>query len=161
MRRNASPAAKTTALLAAWLALINCFGVVAPPAAQGYVFNYTVADMRQPNSQSGGSACPQRDRFNSAVAGIVDRRWSTSLGTNPVTILTQDQTPDGRLNEIENVIGQSFSVWTGVAGTTLGNSLAPLARTATQTGCTSDGLNTICFNQNDLPSPSACCRSPA
>ncbi len=151
MRHNSRPTAKSGALLAAWLALVNSSGVVWPPAAQGYVLNYTVADMRQPASQSGGSACPRRNRFNTAVAGIIDRRWSTSLGTNPVTILTQDQTAAGQLNEIENTIQQSFSVWTGVAGTTLSNSaLAPLARTATQAACSgSDGLNTICFNQND------------
>jgi len=151
MRRNASLAARSAALLAAWLTLVNLFGGVAPPTAQAYTFNYTVADMRQPGSQSGGSACPQRNRFNAAGAGVIDRRWSTSLGTSPVTILTQDQTPDGRLNEIENVIQQSFSVWTGVAGTTLSSSaLAPLARTTTQAACSgTDGLNTICFNQDD------------
>ena len=147
MNRGAARRARRTALLAAWLLVMQTAG---PPAAQAYVLNYTVADMRQPNAQSGGSACPQRTRFNVAVAGIIDRRWSTSLSTNPVVILTTDQTPDGRLNEIENVIKESFSVWTGVAGTTLGNSaLGPLNRTATQAACGLDGLNTICFNHND------------
>lgn len=151
MKRGESRTAKSAALLAQWFFLINLLGGVGPPAAQGYVLNYTVADMRQAISQSGGSACPKLNRFNVAVAGSINRQWSTSLSTNPVTILTQDQTPTGRLTEIENVISTSFSVWTGVANTTLLNSLpGPLNRTATQAACTSDGLNTICFNQNDM-----------
>ncbi len=137
---------KSAAALAAWLLSMQAAG----SPAQAYVLSYTVADMRQPSSQSGGSACPQRNRFNVAVAGIIDRQWSTSFSTNPVTILTQDQTPDGRLNEIEQVIQASFSAWTSVTGTTLrGTALGPLSRTTTQAACTADGLNTICFNQND------------
>ncbi len=147
MKRRAPRRSKCVALLTACLLGMQMSGPVAAPA---YVLNYTVADMRRPDSESGGTACPQANRLNIAVAGAVDRRWSTSLSTNPVVILTQDQTPDGRLNEIENVIRESFSVWTGVAATTLrGPALAPLNRTATQTACGADGLNTICFNQND------------
>jgi hypothetical protein len=148
--KRASRATRSAAVLAVCLALLNLPGVLVP-AAQGYALNYTVADMRQPAAQSGGSACPRRNRFNAAAQGAINRRWSTSLGAKPVSILTQDQTPDGRLNEIENVIQTSFSAWTGVTGTILtGSALAPLARTATQAACSSsDALNTICFNQND------------
>lgn len=121
------------------------------PAAQAYAFAYTVADMRLPSAQSGGSACPQADHWNSSLAGGINNRWSTSLSVSPVTILTQDPTPTGKLNEIESVIAQSFGVWTGVSGTTLlPASLATPARTPTAIACSSsDGLNTICFNQND------------
>jgi hypothetical protein len=121
------------------------------PAAQAYAFAYTVADMRLPSAQSGSSACPQADHWNSSLAGGINNRWSTSLSISPVTILTLDQTAAGKLNEIESVIAQSFGVWTGVSGTTLlPASLANLARTATSIACSStDGLNTICFNQND------------
>lgn len=121
------------------------------PAVQAYAFAYTVADMRLPSAQSGGSACPQADHWNSSLAGGINNRWSTSLSISPVTILTQDPTPAGKLNEIESVIAQSFGVWTGVSGTTLlPASLATLARTPTAIACSSaDGLNTICFNQND------------
>ena len=94
------------------------------PAAQAYAFAYTVADMRLPSAQSGGSACPQADHWNSSLAGGINNRWSTSLSTNPVTILTQDQTVAGRPNEIESVIAQSFGVWTGVSGTTLASRIA-------------------------------------
>ncbi len=146
MKLEKSIVRKIAVLQAAWLFLLQS----APPA-HAYIFNYTVADMRQPNARSGGSACPRPNRFNTAVGGIIDRRWSISLGTNPVTILTQDQTPDGELNEIENTILQSFAVWTGVSGTTLsGTALGPLTRTPAQAACSSaDGLNSICFNQND------------
>jgi len=125
--------------------------VALAPAAQAYAFAYTVADMRLPSAQSGGSACPQADHWNSSLAGGINNRWSTSLSISPVTILTQDPTPTGKLNEIEAVIAQSFGVWTGVSGTTLlPASLAALARTPTAIACSSaDGLNTICFNQND------------
>lgn len=146
MRRQAPRRAKH-ASLAAWLLVIQ---TAVPMPAHTYVLSYTVADMRQPLSQSGGSACPQLDRVNLAVAGGVNRRWSTSLSASPVVILTQDQTPAGRLTEIENVILQSLSVWAGVAGTTLRSpALGPLSRTPTQTACSADGFNTICFNQND------------
>ncbi len=147
MRHHASVRTKHTALLIAWLFAVQMAG---PVPARAYVLNYTVADMRQPISRSGGSACPQANRFNAAAAGTINRRWSTSLGANPAVILTQAQTPDGRLSEIENVVQQSFSVWTSVASTTLRSSaLGPLVRTATQAACGADGLNTICFNQND------------
>jgi hypothetical protein len=124
----------------------------APPNAEGYVFNYTVGDLRQSPAQSGGSACPQRNRFPITAPGGVNRRWSTALGANPATILTQDQTTTGSLTEIENVIQDSFAAWTNVSGSALrGTALAPLARVPAQTACSSaDGLNTICFAQNDL-----------
>jgi Matrixin len=133
------------------LAMSLAIYAAAAPAAQAYAFAYTVADMRLPSAQSGGSACPQADRWNSSLAGGINNRWSTSLSVSPVTILTQDPTPAGKLNEIEAVIAQSFGVWTGVSGTTLlPSSLATLARTPTAIACSSaDGLNTICFDQND------------
>jgi hypothetical protein len=82
--------------------------------------------------------------------GADAEQWSTVLGSNPVTILTQDQTAAGRLNEIEQVIQQSIAVWTGVSGTTLvPSTFAPVTRTATQNACGSDGLNSICFDQAD------------
>ena len=146
MKRQASRRTKYAALTA-WLLVMQ---TALPRPAHAYVLSYTVADMRQPISQSGGSACPQLDRVNIAVAGGTNRRWSTSLSTAPVVILTQDQTPSGRLNEIESVIQQSFSVWTGVAGATLrGTALGPLSRMPIEAACSADGLNTICFNQND------------
>lgn len=117
--------------------------------ARAYSFNYVVADMRLSAAASGGSACPIPAHFSSATAGI-PRRWSTALGTSPVTVLTADQTPDGRLNEIESAILESFAVWTGVSGSSLKPaSLAPLARSAAQSACAADGTNTICFGQAD------------
>ncbi|PYU06975.1 MAG: hypothetical protein DMG33_06080 [Acidobacteria bacterium] len=117
--------------------------------AQGYSFNQVVPDVRQPASLSGGSACPVR-AHRPTGSGSVAVQWSTAFGTNPVAILTQDQTTSGRLNEIEQAIQQSLGVWTGVSGTTLTPaSPAPLARTAVANACGSDGLNSICFDQND------------
>jgi Matrixin len=121
-----------------------------PQAAAGYAFNQVVPDVRQPVAISGGSACPARAHQLSAAASIAVR-WSTVLGTNPVSILTQDQTASGRLTEIEQVISQSLAVWTGVSGTTLlPSSLAPLARVSTQNACGSDGVDSICFDQADM-----------
>lgn len=124
----------------------------APPQAWAYIFTYTVGDMRQPTTQSGGTACPQRSRFHVPTPGALSRQWSVSLGTNPVTILTVDQTAAGRPNEIESVILDAFSVWVDVAGSSLRPTmLAPLARVQAQSACSSaDGLNSICFNQDDL-----------
>ncbi|MFI5056555.1 MAG: matrixin family metalloprotease [Candidatus Acidiferrales bacterium] len=129
--------------------LATFYGSSAAPAAQGYAFNEIVPDVRQPVAISGGSACPVRSHRLTA-AGSVTLRWSTALGTNPVTIMTQDQTASGRLNEIEQVIAAALGVWTGVSGTTLvPASLAPLTRTANATSCGTDGLNSICFDQSD------------
>jgi hypothetical protein len=116
-----------------------------------YDLGTTVADMTQAASRSGGTSCPQLTRFDISTPGSINFQWSTSLGASPVTILTADQTPDGQLNEIDAVIQQSLSVWTNVSGTLLTPSmLGPLHETSGAPACdSSDGLNTICFNQND------------
>lgn len=116
-----------------------------------YDLGTTVADMTQAASQPGGTSCPQLTRFDVSAPGSINRQWSTSLGTSPVTILTAVQDPDGQLNEIEAVIEQSLSVWTSVSGSLLTPStLGPLQRTLAAEACTSsDGLNSICFDQDD------------
>src|SRR5208337_5152309 len=86
--------------------------------AGGYSFNEIVPDVREPAGVSGGSACPLPSRQLTSPAAIAFR-WSTVLGNNPTTILTQDQTAAGRLNEIEQAIQQSLSVWSNVSGTAL------------------------------------------
>ena len=101
-----------------------------------YDLGTTVADMRQPASASGGTSCPQLTRFDISTPGSINRQWSTSLGTNPVTILTADQTAAGRLNEIEAVIQASLSVWTNVPGTLLlPSTLGTLQQTSTAAAC--------------------------
>ncbi len=126
------------------------YGLWSVVAAHGYAFNEIVPDVRQPASSSGGSACPVHSHQLTS-AGAIAFRWSTVLGTNPVTILTQNQTPSGRLTEIEQTIQQSLAVWTGVSGTTLTpSSLVPLTRLASASGCSSDGINSICFDQPDM-----------
>ena len=118
--------------------------------AQGYAFNEIVPDVRQPGSVSGGSACPVPSHQLTSAAAIAFR-WSTMLGANPKTILTQNQTASGRLNEIEQVIQQSLSVWSSVSGTALTSaSIAPLVRGSAGNLCGSDGINSICFDQPDM-----------
>ena len=119
-------------------------------AAYAYSFNEIVPDVRQPVSVSGGSACPVR-AHQLTSAGSLSLRWSTALGSNPTTILTQDQTPAGSLNEIGQTIQQSLSVWSNVSGTTLTPaSLAPLATVSSANACGTDGINSICFDQPDV-----------
>ncbi|HEY1472421.1 MAG TPA: hypothetical protein VGF61_25515 [Candidatus Acidoferrum sp.] len=131
-------------------AVAIAYGLWSVVAAHGYAFNEIVPDVRQPSNISGGSACPVRAHQRSSP-GSIAFRWSTALGSNPLTIITQDQTPAGRLNEIEQTIQQSLSVWTGVQATTLTPaSLAPLVRVASPNSCTSDGVNSICFDQPDM-----------
>ena len=133
--------------VAAFLAAF--YGVCGIPGASGYAFDQIVPDVRQPASVSGGSACPVASH-DVIAPGAIAEQWSTVLGTNPVTILTQDQTAAGRLNEIEAVITQSLAVWTGVSGTTLvPGTFAAVTRIATQNACGSDGVNSICFDQAD------------
>jgi hypothetical protein len=118
--------------------------------AAGYAFNEIVPDVRLPAQFSGGSACPIPSRQPTA-AGSIQLRWSTALSSSPLTILTQDQTASGRLNEIEQVIQQSVVVWTGVSGVTLkAASFAPLARVAPAISCGAEGINSICFDQPDM-----------
>ena len=116
-----------------------------------YNLGTTVADMRQSASASGGTSCPQLTRFNISTPGSINRQWSTSLGANPVTILTATQAAPGRLNEIQAVIQESLSVWTNVPGTLLTPAtLGTLQQTSIAAACaSSDGVNTICFNQDD------------
>jgi hypothetical protein len=129
--------------------LAAIYGVCGIPGASGYAFDQIVPDVRQPASVSGGSACPVTSH-DIIAPGAIAEQWSTVLGTNPVTILTQDQTAAGQLNEIEAVITQSMAVWTGVSGTTLvPGTFAAVTRTATQNACGSDGVNSICFDQAD------------
>jgi Matrixin len=118
--------------------------------ARGYAFNEIVPDVREPIGVSGGSACPvPSHQLNSAAA--IAFRWSTVLGTNPTTILTQDQTPSGSLNEIEQVIQQSLNVWANVSGTSLTPAtFAPLTRVTSSNICGSDGIDSICFDQPDM-----------
>ncbi len=126
------------------------YGLWSVVAAHGYAFNEIVPDVRQPSNISGGSACPVR-AHQLTSPGSVAFRWSTALRSNPLTIITQDQTPAGRLNEIEQAIQQSLSVWTGVQGTTLAPaSLAPVVRVTSPNTCSSDGINSICFDQPDM-----------
>jgi hypothetical protein len=57
-----------------------------------YDLGTTVADMRQGALLSGGTSCPQLTRFSIPRPRSIIRRWSTALGTSPVTILTADLT---------------------------------------------------------------------
>jgi hypothetical protein len=119
-------------------------------AAAGYAFNQVVPDVRQSVALSGGSACPVR-AHQLAAASSIALRWSTTLGTNPVSILTQNQTAAARLTEIEQGITQSLAVWTAVPGTTLlPATITRPQRIITQNACGSDGLNSICFDQADM-----------
>jgi hypothetical protein len=118
--------------------------------ARGYAFNEIVPDVREPIGVSGGSACPVPSHQLTSAAAIAFR-WSTILGTNPTTILTQNQTPLGSLNEIEQVIQQSLNVWANVSGTSLTPAtFAPLTRVASSNICGSDGIDSICFDQPDM-----------
>jgi hypothetical protein len=123
--------------------------VLSETPVRGYAFDEVVPDVRQPVALSGGSACPVRAHQLSA-AGSIAVRWSTALGTSPVTILTQEQTAYGQLAEIEQVITESLAVWIGVSGTTLAaSSVARLTSVSTAEACGADGINSICFDQPD------------
>jgi len=88
------------------------------PDGQAYSFDMIVPDVWQPAGISGASACPVRTHRLTA-AGSLAVRWSSTLNTNPVTIVTPNQTASGRLAEIEQVIAQALAAWTGLSGTTL------------------------------------------
>lgn len=146
--RDTVRARRAAARCAAWLLIAH--GAFARPV-DAYVLNRTVADARDPrnfppNNPNPYSTCPQLNRFNTAVAGSVDRRWNTTLGTN---IRTTAPANPQRETEVEQAIQESFSVWTGVAGSTLRPaSLAPLMKNSTNMCSSSDARNTLCFAQS-------------
>ena len=134
-------------------AVLACLFLLQITAAYtgAYDLGTIIADMRLGASVSGGTSCPRITRFGISTPGSINRQWSTSLGTNPVTILTANQTTAGQLSEIAAVIQASLSVWTNVSGTLLTpTTLGTLQQTSVTAACSStDGLNTICFNQDD------------
>src|ERR1700734_89630 len=137
----------------AWFKLaIFVVTTIITPAAQTYTFPSTVP-------QSGG--CPQPNHWNLSVDSPLDRQWSTSLPSliSPMILTVAPAGTPAQLDEIEQSISDSFSVWSGVTGTTF-NALAfpgleaPLTRITDPNSCTNDAennvdsLNTICFNQS-------------
>jgi len=135
------------AIAVAYLFLLQ----ITAACAGAYDLGTTVADMRQNSSVSGGTACPQLTRFDVSIPGTINRQWSTSLNGSPTTIITADQTPTGQIAEIDAVVQTSLSVWTGVSGSSLAPTvLGTLQQTPAADACNStDGINTICFNQTD------------
>src|SRR5258708_13843494 len=113
-------------------ALAFFYGVWFAPLAQAYSFDMIVPDVRQPASISGGSSCPVRAHQLLAM-GSIAVRWSTALNSNPVTVLTQNQTASVRLTEIEQVAAQSLAGCTAVSGAPLSPAtLPPPSRAATK-----------------------------
>src|SRR2546423_13678479 len=72
-------------------ALAAFYGAGTAPIASGYAFNEIVPDIRLALAFSGGSACPGRAHQLTAP-GTITLGWSTIVGANPLTGLTQDQT---------------------------------------------------------------------
>lgn len=119
------------------------------PGASAYLFDTTAPLVL---------GCPQLDRWNLSLETPLDREWSTSLPTTHAVVTAAQQGPSAQLDEIEQVIDDSFGAWSGVTGTTFNaiaypGMLAPLTRVANANACSNDqetnvdGYNTICFNQ--------------
>ncbi len=135
-------ARKPLVLLAGSLLLAHPF----LPGPLAYELNRTVADKRNAANAALGT-CPSLDRFNTTLNGIIDRRWNTTLGANIRTNPPAGQTP---VEEIRSLIARSFDAWIGVTGTTLKSSaFGPLNENSAFSCNSFDGLNTICFSQND------------
>ena len=141
MKRGSIPTIAAAALLLA--------GSANP--ARGYVINQQIADTTDPRN-SGISACPMPTRLPLSEPGGLDRRWDSTLGAN---ILTTPGFAGGAQAEMQAVIQDSFAAWAGVAGSALtASSYAPLGSAAGGNSCTPlDGLNTICFAQDDSFAP--------
>jgi hypothetical protein len=128
--------------------LAAAFGLFSAQSAAGYSFNQIVPDVRQPASISGGSACPVPAHIR-ALPQSRAFQWSTTLSVSPLTVITQNNSGDARLAEIEQAISASLAAWTAVPGSTLQSIPASVSRTAPQNVCAADGLNSICFDQAD------------
>jgi len=136
--------------LAAFAASVLLLAGTANPA-RGYVINQQIADTSDPRN-AGVSACPQPTHMDLTEPGGVDRRWDTTLGPN---ILTTPGYAGGAQAEVQTVIQDSFAAWAGVAGAAFtATTYAPLGTTSGGNSCTpADGLNTICFAQDDSFAP--------
>lgn len=106
-----------------------------------------------------GGGCPQPDRQNISLAAPLSPRWSTALPTAQPILSVAPPFSSAQVTEIDGVITASFSVWSGVSGTTFNSSTYPgmvslLSSVTTQNACTddasdnADGIDTICFNQS-------------
>lgn len=132
------------------MVMILIVAITCGPVARGYVFDTTVP-------LAGG--CPQADRWSLSSSTPLSRQWSTSLPLAPATILTvAAPQSNAQIAEIQQAIGDSFSAWIGVTGTTFNTTaypglMAPIGQVATANACSNDsetnvdGVNTICFNQ--------------
>ena len=119
-----------------------------PLAAPAYVINHQIADTDDPRN-AGVSACPLPTRIATGQTQGLDRRWDTTLGPN---ILTSASFPGGSQAEVQSAILDSYFAWTGVDGSAITSaSYAPLA--AGNDCAAGDGLNTICFSQDDSFAP--------
>jgi hypothetical protein len=109
--------------------------------------------------QAGG--CPQPNRWNLSLTAPLNRRWSTAMTTllSPTILTVAAQHSPAQIVEINQVVLDSFGVWSGVTGTTMNEIaypglFAPLGQVTAANSCTDDaeanvdGLNTICFNQS-------------
>jgi hypothetical protein len=136
-----------------WMLLLSLLAsgpLAVAPDAQSYVLNYIVPDMRQPPAVSGGTACPQRMRLAPHFLGIDGRLWFTTLGSNPVTILTLSQSKTARLNEVQGSIERAFNAWIAVSGNAFANDgPPPLYSIGGTNGCFPDGWLSVCFRQVD------------
>ena len=141
MRPNSCSAILAAALLLA--------GAANPLRA--YVLNRQIADTGDPRN-AGVSACPLPTRLDLSEPGGLDRRWDSTLGSN---ILTTPGFAGGPQAELQNVILESYAAWAGVAGSALTTAYySPLATAGGGNSCTpADGLNTICFAQDDSFAP--------
>jgi Matrixin len=138
---------------AAGMATLIIAALLSGSRAQAYLIDSTVP-------QAGG--CPALDVWNLSLASPLNRRWSTSLPLDPVTLVTAAAPGTAaQVTEIEQAISDSFGAWSGVTGTTFNATnypglIAPLGQVSAADSCTDDaednvdGLNTICFNQSSM-----------
>lgn len=134
---------------AAFSACLLLLATAFAPITQSYTVDSTVPE-------AGG--CPQPDRWNLSLAMPLNREWSTAIPSSGAILTVAPTGSAAQLDEIEQVITDSFGVWSGVSGTILNaaanpGAIAPLERTGIADACSNDsgtnidGLNTICFNQ--------------
>ena len=112
-------------------------------ALNAYELNRTVPDKRNAANAALGT-CPQLDHFDTTINGGIDRGWNTTIGANIRTLAGQT------ISDVRGVVNRSFEAWTGVPFTSLTPAALGTLNESSSATCSSlDGLNTICFAQND------------
>ena len=127
--------------------LAPLYGLWSVVAAHGYAFNQIVP---APALQHFRRARLPRAHSSTHQSGQHCLPLGHGAGSNPLTIITQDQTPTGRLNESSRPFSSPSACGPACKAQPTPASLVTLVRVASRNTCSSEAINSICFDQPEM-----------